>query len=137
MPPLLLPCLTARRCCCFSQANHGVPGNIPCYTNIREPVERLVSLYYYMLDKAAGVTATTQRAAMLQDMTPEKAVAALASIWPLSRQTPLLAHFGEARHGCARVQIGGVLITDSEVHEHVHVHVDVDVYVDVDVDVGL
>ena len=63
--------------------------NIPCFTSIREPVERLVSLYYYVMDKwRIPVTK------LLQDMTAAEAVEALQGLWPLMRQTPLLSHFG-------------------------------------------
>ena len=63
--------------------------NIPCFTSVREPIERLVSLYYYVMDKWRRPVTK-----LLQDMTTEEAIAALQDLWPLMRQTPLLSHFG-------------------------------------------
>ena len=68
----------------------GYKGNaIPCFTSIREPIDRLVSLYYYMLDKQ-GLAVTR----LIQDMAPEEAVATMQEEWPLMRQTPLLSQMG-------------------------------------------
>jgi hypothetical protein len=63
--------------------------NIPCYTSIREPIDRLVSLYYYIMDKRLLPVTV-----LLQDMSVSEVLAALSDIWPVMRQTPLLSHFG-------------------------------------------
>ena len=72
-------------------ARQGFKGdNIPCFTSIREPIERLVSLYYYVMDKWKRPVTV-----LLQDMEVPEVLAALNDIWPVMRQTPLLSHFGE------------------------------------------
>ncbi len=65
-------------------------GTVPCFTTIRDPMERLVSLFYYIKTRDR-VNVTTA----LQDMAPEDAVAELSEMWPLMRQMPLLTQFGK------------------------------------------
>ena len=72
--------------------SQGYAGDgIPCFTSIREPIDRLVSLYYYMSDRLSKKAAKVK---LLQDMSPSEALAVLSDIWPVMRQTPLLSHFG-------------------------------------------
>jgi hypothetical protein len=67
----------------------GVGGNVPCFTSIRDPMDRLISLYYYMMHKDGKRVET-----LLQDMTPEQVVKELGEMWPIMRQVPMLAQFG-------------------------------------------
>ena len=71
------------------QAAGSEATNIPCYTSVREPMDRLVSLYYYMMDKWRRPVTK-----LLQEMSAQEAITALEGLWPLMRQTPLLSHFG-------------------------------------------
>ncbi len=74
----------------FTVQSYGYSGeNIACFTSLREPIDRLVSLYYYMLDKQ-GLPITR----LLQDMSPEEVIAEMEKEWPLMRQTPLLSQIG-------------------------------------------
>ncbi len=97
------------RCVCGVAGGwQGYPHpNIPCFTSIREPIDRLVSLYYYMVERGqlgnARGTRGIKGIPLLQDMTPGEVVAALSDIWPVMRQTPLLSHFGTWARGGAGV----------------------------------
>jgi hypothetical protein len=80
--------------CGHTNPLQGYKGdNIPCFTSIREPIDRLVSLYYYVMDKWKRPVTV-----LLQDMSAQQVLAALSDIWPVMRQTPLLSHFG----GCPK-----------------------------------
>ncbi len=74
---------------CPCQRLGSTAENIPCYTSVREPIDRLVSLYYYVMDKWRRPVTK-----LMQDMTPVEALEAVEGLWPLMRQTPLLSHFG-------------------------------------------